>query len=277
MKKKFLGIVCFLYSVVIMYAWISNTLKSYLAPNMQIYLKISIIPMLIIGCVLVFNNKVNYKFKISDLVLLLPIFMIVICGDGNLSVSFAKSKITSISNRVEKKEKLEEKEDDNKQVEVDFEIVDKNSKEKEEKIEDIYFDIEDSTYSYLADYITYIAGARKFDGKTIRVRGFALDYSDYLQDGYFALGKYAITCCAADAEFSGFMIKYDLSKIKYGSWYEVVGVLKVGQDKEGYTVMTIDATSVKEISSKGEEQYVYSCASYGDGKCSDLLKYDLDY
>lgn len=277
MKKKFLGIVCFLYSVVIMYAWISNTLKSYLAPNMQIYLKISIIPMLIIGCVLVFNNKVNYKFKISDLVLLLPIFMIVICGDGNLSVSFAKSKITSISNRVEKKEKLEEKEDDNKQVEVDFEIVDKNSKEKEEKIEDIYFDIEDSTYSYLADYITYMAGARKFDGKTIRVRGFALDYSDYLQDGYFALGKYAITCCAADAEFSGFMIKYDLSKIKYGSWYEVVGVLKVGQDKEGYTVMTIDATSVKEISSKGEEQYVYSCASYGDGKCSDLLKYDLDY
>jgi uncharacterized membrane protein YcgQ (UPF0703/DUF1980 family) len=122
-----------------------------------------------------------------------------------------------------------------------------------------------------------MAGARKFDGKTIRVRGFALDYSDYLQDGYFALGKYAITCCAADAEFSGFMIKYDLSKIKYGSWYEVVGVLKVGQDKEGYTVMTIDATSVKEISSKGEEQYVYSCASYGDGKCSDLLKYDLDY
>ena len=277
MKKKFLGIVCFLYSVVIMYAWISNTLKSYLAPNMQIYLKISIIPMLIIGCVLIFNNKVNYKFKISDLVLLLPIFMIVICGDGNLSVSFAKSKITSISNRVEKKEKLEEKKDDNKQVEVDFEIVDKNSKEKEEKIEDIYFDIEDSTYSYLADYITYMAGARKFDGKTIRVRGFALDYSDYLQDGYFALGKYAITCCAADAEFSGFMIKYDLSKIKYGSWYEVVGVLKVGQDKEGYTVMTIDATSVKEISSKGEEQYVYSCASYGDGKCSDLLKYDLDY
>ena len=69
----------------------------------------------------------------------------------------------------------------------------------------------------------------------------------------------------------------DKSKIKYGKWYEVIGRLKEGTDKEGYSVMTIEATSVKEISSKNEEQYVYPCAQYGDGKCSELLKYDLVY
>ena len=54
-----------------------------------------------------------------------------------------------------------------------------------------------------------MTGAKKFVGKTIKVKGFAVDYSDYLNDGYYALGKYSITCCAADAEFAGFMIKTD--------------------------------------------------------------------
>ena len=267
MKNRFLGITCYIYTAIIIYVWVTDLLKGFLAPNMQIYLKCSVVPMFIMGCVLCFG-KVNYKFKVSDLVLLLPLLMIICCGDGNLSMTFAKSKMTSISNKLENRDKKE-------QLPVDYEVV--SSDKKIDENTEIYFDIQDSTYSYLADYITYMTGAKKFIGKTIKFRGFAVDYSDYLTDDYSAIGKYAITCCAADAEFSGFMVKYDSSKIKYGKWYEVVGVLEEGKDKEGYTVMTVNAISVKEISSKGEEQYVYSCASYGDGKCSDLLKYDLDY
>lgn len=278
MKNRFLGIICLIYSAIIIYVWTFDLINSFLAPNMQIYLKLSLIPMLILG--IVFCFKINYKFKISDLVLLLPVIMLIMAGDGNLSIGFAQSRMTSISNKLEKREKAE---DIQSQVPVDYEIVKKDDKEKEIKVEDnpfedgYYFDIKDPVYSYLADYITYMSGARVFDGKTIRFRGFAVDYSEYLQDGYFALGKYAITCCAADAEFTGFMVRYDLSKIKYGNWYEVEGVLKEGIDSEGYTIMTVEAINVKEISSKKEEQYVYSCYSYGEDKCLELLKYDLTY
>jgi uncharacterized repeat protein (TIGR03943 family) len=264
MKKRFLGIVSIIYSLLIFYVWFTDKLKSFLAPNMQIYLKVSSVVLLIMGLILLLNNRIKYKFKISDLVLLLPIIMVILSGDGNLSLTFAKSKMISKSNKTEERVK-----DD-----TPIEVVDDNT---EYNFDEVYFDIVDYNYSYLADYLTYMKGARKFDGKTIRVRGFAIDYSEFLQDGYFALGKYAITCCAADAEFTGFAVKYDLSKIKYGSWYEIEGVLREGKDREGYTIMTLEAVNVKEIDKKNEEQYIYSCAAYGNGKCDELLKYDLEY
>ena len=52
MKKRFLGIICLLYSGIIGYVWFSDKLKNYLAPQMQIYIKIAIIPLLIIGLVM---------------------------------------------------------------------------------------------------------------------------------------------------------------------------------------------------------------------------------
>ena len=266
MKKRFLGIVSILYSILIFYVWLTGKLNSFLAPNMQIYIKVAAVILLIMGLILLLNNKIKYKFKLTDLVLLLPIIMVVLAGDGNLSMTFARSKIMSKTNKTEDRTK-----DDIPQN------TDDNTDDKNYDFDNVYFDIEDYNYSYLADYLTYMQGAHKFDGKTIRVRGFAIDYSEFLQDGYFALGKYAITCCAADAEFTGFAVKYDLSKIKYGSWYQIEGVLKLGKDKEGYTIMTLEAVNVKEIDSKNEEQYIYSCATYGSGKCDELLKYDLEY
>ena len=263
MKNKFLGIICFIYSIIILYVWISGLMKSFLAPNMQIYLKISVVPMFILGICLSFNN--HYQFKYSDLVLLLPLVMLIVAGDGNLSIKFAQSRMTSISNKYDKREKAT--------IEEPSEIIDVE----DPFVDGYYFDITDSVYSYLADYITYMSGARAFEGKTIRFRGFALDYSEYLTSEYIAVGKYAITCCAADAEFTGFMVKYDPAKVKYGNWYEVEGILRLGVDNEGYAIMTVDAVKVKEINPKSEEQMVYSCSAYGDGRCSELLKYDLVY
>lgn len=265
MMKRFLGITCFIYSFLIIYVWFSGNLNNYIAPNMQYYIKGSIIPLIIMGLVLVTNRKINYKFKISDLLLLIPVILVFFAGDGNLSISIAKVKATSKT--IKNEEEI--------LYDVEYEVVGDNNEE--DNIVDFYFDIEDSIYYSLADYLTYMKGARKYVGKTIKVRGFAVDYSDYLTDDYFALGKYTITCCAADAEFTGFMIKYPNSKIQYGNWYEVEGRLELGKDKDGYTVMTINPVSVKEISNKDEKQYVYSCDTYGNDACKKLLEYDLEY
>lgn len=256
MKKKYLGIVCFIYSLLIIFIWLSGRLDNFIAPNMQIYLKLSIIPMTIMGIVIILN-KIHYKFKSSDLVLLIPIMMIFLAGDGNLTMSLASNKISRFRNN-----------SDDDIIEVDY--------NQDYDFDDVYFDIKDSTYSYLANYITYMTGAKKYVGKTIRVKGFTIDYSDYLLDGYYALGKYAITCCAADAEIAGFIIKTD-EDIKLNEWYEVEGVLEQGKDNEGYNIMVINVINIKKASSKGESQYVYSCETYGKKACEELQKYDLEY
>lgn len=268
--KKFLAFVCFLYASLIIFIWLKGDLNNYIAPNMQIYIKTSVFFLIIIGIVL-FVNKINYRFKVSDLILLLPFILIMFASDGVLSVDIAKVKATSKSRN--KTEINEIKKDENKQNDNIIE----NTPITQNKIEDFYFDIEESTYSYLADYLTYMTGARKYVGKTIKAKGFAVDYNEYLTDDYFAFGRYMITCCAADAEFTGFMVKYPSEKIEYGKWYEVEGYLELGKDNEGYDVMTINPTSVKEVSQGDSNNNVYSCDSYGKGECEKLQKYDLEY
>ena len=270
--KKFLGIVCFIYSSLILYIWIKGDLNNYIAPNMQMYIKGSLIPLIIIGIVLV-TNKINYKFKPSDLILLLPILLVFFSGDGNLSIGVAKVKATA-------KNRTKTEIVDNTQIE-DTKIEDTKTEDIVEssntKIEEFYFDITESNYSYLADYITYIPGAKKYVGKTIKAKGFAVDYSEYLTDDYFTFGRYMITCCAADAEYTGFMVKYPKNKIEYGKWYEVEGYLEQGKDSEGYDVMTINPISVKEVKQGDANNYVYSCETYGKKACDEMLKYDLEY
>ena len=268
MKNKFLGLICLLYSIIIIYVWFFGYLDNYLAPNIQIYLKISLIPMIIMGIFFIFMNF-PYKFKLSDILLLLPLIMIICAGDGNLSTALASNKMMKINRQGNKSlNEVVNKNINNN----DIKVIENEKKDEEE----IFFDVQDSVYSYLADYITYMSGSKKFIGKTIRVRGFVVDYSEYLADGYSAIGKYSITCCAADAEFAGFVIKYDFSKLKVNSWYEVEGVLELAKDAEGYDIVVINPKSVVQIFSN-EKQYVYSCNNYGDGSCSDLLKYDFEY
>lgn len=262
MKKKFLGIVCLIYSGIITYLLIFDKLKNFLAPQMQIYVKVSLIPLLVIGLIIVFTKDNHYNFKIVDLVLLLPLVLIITAGDGRLSSSFASNRTTNFNADNRTKTTIIE-EDTMKDSDYDF------SKP--------YFNIMDSNYIELSNYITFEAKATKFVNKTIKVRGFALTDETFLPKGYFALGKYAITCCAADSEFTGFYVKYDTSKIDKNKWYEVEGVLTQGKDKEGYSIIAINVINIKEIYSQSEEQYVYPCYAYSDNACEKISEYNLEY
>lgn len=263
MKNKYLGIICLIYSTLITYITITNKLKNFLAPNMQIYIKISLIPLTLIGILLLLNKNTKHHFKISDLILLLPIIALITAGDGKLTTSLASNRTiynqtTREKTKSEPETKIEEKTEKKIIEKIDFEIVDEN-------------------YTELASYLTYAPKAIYQEGKTIRVRGFILKKADYLPDGYFSIGKYAITCCAADAGFLGFIVKYDNYKIKDDGWYEIEGTLEQAKDKADYDIMAIKILNIKEIDSKEEEQYVYPCYSYGKGECKEVMKYNLEY
>ena len=119
--KKFLGIICLIYSGIIAYVWIFNEIKNFLAPTMQIYLKVSLFPLVVIGLVLYFEEHIHYKFKVTDIILLLPIIMFVFAGNGRLSASFATNRM-NFSNKVSSK-KVDEYSSDDIKIDIKNTIV----------------------------------------------------------------------------------------------------------------------------------------------------------
>lgn len=292
MSKKYLGFICFLYSLIILYVWISGILKNFLAPNMQLYLKISAFIFIPMGLVLIFNNKVNYKFKLSDLVLLLPLVLLILAGDGRLTASLANNRFNNISsnkntnNEIKKEEQKDEQKDDEEKNIEDIETVLLELPEEKIKItttvpsnteKTYYFDVIDSSYVDLANYLTFGSTSNKYNGYSIRVKGFAVTKSSFLPEGYFLLGKYGSNCCVADSTFTGFYVKYDPSKITRNNWYELTGILKEGKDADGLPIMYIEPDNVTEIDSSKEETYVWPCYTYDDGLCKEIQKYNLEY
>ncbi|MBR3898510.1 MAG: hypothetical protein IKJ43_04465 [Bacilli bacterium] len=241
---------------------------------MQIYLKLSILPLFLMGIILLFNGNVHYKFKISDLVLILPLIMLIMSQDGRLTMSFAGNRMTNFATS---NKNSEVKEDNIEEKTPEVEKVDEKAPEVEKVDEnaEIYFDIVDENYMDLANYITFAPKTDKFIGKTIKVKGFINTSEDYIPNGFYAIGKYAISCCAADAGFVGFIVKKDDTKINDKGWYEIEGILEKSKDVAGYDILTIKPTNIKQIDDNKEEQYVYPCYSYGDGSCNAVGKYNI--
>ncbi len=253
--KKFLGIVCFIYSLIIVLIKLQGNLNNFLAPSMQKYILVSIPILIIMGLVLVFNNNIHYDFKFTDLILLLPLIMLVFAKDGRLTTSIASNKISNTKTS----DVINEEKSDDKQY--DFTNID--------------FDVKDESYITLEEYITYHYNPEKLVGKTIRVRGFVIKETNGIPKNYFMIGKYEVSCCAADAVFGGFLSKYDLNKINSNEWYEVTGVLKLTKNIYNEDSLYIDVKEIKKIDE--EDIYVYPCHNYGDGNCSVMDNYELVY
>ena len=242
MKKRFLGLVCFIYAGIIIYVKLSGNLGNYLAPQMQKYLIISVIPLIILGLVLCINNNIHYKFKISDLILLLPLILLIIAGDGKLSMNLVSNRNNSFNSSNQNKEgHIENSETQDE---------DNNLNEEQEEIDidftDVDYEVEDASYDQLANIITYSDKPDFFVGKKIRVRGFIVKKGlDVLPKGYIAIGKYSISCCAADAGFLGFIAKTN-QNIIHNKWYEIEGILEKAKDKQGYGIVAVKIINVKE-------------------------------
>lgn len=270
MRKRFLGIICLIYSSIIAYVWIFDKLKNFLAPTLQIYIKLSLLPLLVLGIILL-GNKKDENLKISDLILLIPLVFLICAGDGRLTSSLAGNRL--VMNTIKQtigSEEIIEKETD-KGIEESIEKI-----EKENKLEKIDYNIEDSSYSILSIYLSFADKAIEQEGKTIRIRGFVTKDNRISPSGYFGLGKYEISCCVADASFIGFAVKESI-EVEENNWYEIEGTLKkIPSNTQGY-ILGIDPISIKKINEKEEESYVYPCYNYGEDACNVMTKFGLSY
>ena len=267
MKSRVFGVLFIIYSCIVAYLYFTKSISFYLAPKMQIYILISGPIFFLLGiCSLFFKS--DSKFVLSDLILLFPILVLFLAGDGRPSAGFVQNRTSSLSNHANSSNvplKMEQDQsfDVEKYKAVDFKHVD--------------FDITDEVYIGLSDYITYGKYSDRAIGKTIRVRGFIVKDVSYVPENLFAIGKYLISCCVADAGFGGYFAKSeDNSLFEENGWYEIEGVLEYDMDTYGNQVPVIHVVNYKKISSKGEELYVYPCYSYGDGSCKKIIEYHLN-
>lgn len=264
MKNKYLSIISILYSILLFYLYFSNNLKNYLAKSMFIYVIISAIILLIIGLITLLNKESYYKFKIIDLILIIPILMFVLSGNGRLTTSIAINRTINNKNNINTEIKAPEIKYKEEKVDI-----------KEQNNDEIYFDVIDESFVTLSDYLSFDERAYKYIGKKIRVRGFLVDYETILPSNYYSIGRYAITCCVADANYVGFFFKYD-KRIDKDEWYEIEGTLEEFKDTKEFKHLAISVDSIKEIDGMQEEQYVYPCYSYDNGKCTEVSKYNLN-
>ena len=80
-------------------------------------------------------------------------------------------------------------------------------------------EIEDDDYGIW--YIDAMDHPENYEGKTLRFRAMAMTSAQFPK-GYFVPGRAAMTCCANDISFLGFMCKSnDLLKVKNRQWVNV--------------------------------------------------------
>ncbi len=264
MRNKYLGFICLLYSGIIGYVWYTKKLSNFLAPQLQMYIKIALVPLLIIGIVFIFSKKSD-SFRFTDIILLLPLVLLILAGDGRISMTMANNRMGNFGQK---------KNNVTYVGPVEVEEVDEDITY---NFEHPYFKVIDASYDDLSSYLTFMPNAIDYVGKTIKVKGFSVKYGNIVPDGYFALGKYVISCCAADAEFGGFIVKTGDHNIMHNKWYEIEGVLQqMPLNDYGY-VLYIKIINIKEIDETSEEQYVYPCYAYDNGICGETKKYNLNY
>lgn len=100
---------------------------------------------------------------------------------------------------------------------------------------------------------------RQFAGKEIMLSGFVYRDDNMEQDSHFALGRFLVMCCPADAAPFGVMIHAaEAGKLNKDSWVQVRGTIGSAQI-DGKDTMEIRATSITPIDQPASP-YIYTSA-----------------
>ncbi len=148
----------------------------------------------------------------------------------------------------------------NRRVQIIYESIDGSDDEEEE--DDLPFDVnadeidlEDDDYGLW--YLDAMDHPEKYDGKKVRFT--AMVYrGDKLPKGYFVPGRFAMTCCADDITFIGFLCKSQFAeKLKVREFIKLTATVKTEVRRE-YQGPGPVLTAVKiEKGTKPEEELVY--------------------
>ncbi len=117
-------------------------------------------------------------------------------------------------------------------------------------------EIKDEDFGLL--YMDAMENPKNYDGKTIRFKALTAR-SPRLPKGTFVGGRFAMTCCAEDIQYVGFMCNWkQADSVKNKGWYYLTAKVRAVKDKmfNGEVGPMLDITEVKPAK-KPEEETVF--------------------
>ena len=247
MKDKILGIYFVVLSFVIYTLYFVGYLNNFLAAKMIMFSLISATILLVLGLLILFNKIKNLKLSKNTCILIIPLIMIVIANDGKLSLELAKKRGSNLSVSIADKT-------NNNSTSYKPE---ENKENKENKVENNH-EINDDNYIEALNYL-YL-NMDEVKGDTVKISGFAIKDAPFVTEGHFVIGKYVISCCAADAGVVGILVKDSRVKVNDKGWYEIEGVIDVVKDK--YQKETVIIRPKKATPIVPGNMYVYETYTY---------------
>ncbi len=246
MKKTNYSIILIMYSMLFYILHFLNLTKKFLSPKIINYNLITVFIFLIIATYLLLTEEkiktkkeIDKKYNFYSLILFVPFLALFFIGDATLDTKVIKNKSTSLT--------FAQVEDDNKNIgNYDLEKIDLTIKD----------------YNYVEASLEINNNPKNWYGKTVNIRGFVVREASYIPIGYFAIGKYYITCCAADATLVGFTVKADNTmRVEDSGYYDIKGVFVKAKNQKGEDAIAIKAIKIEKV--KEEERQVYDCFAYG--------------
>ncbi|MNZ76587.1 hypothetical protein D3C78_951000 [compost metagenome] len=247
----------------------SGSLHYYIAPDMEIWIAYSTLPLAIMSLGLAYQALFHKESTLCDCerplsvsifknvtmygLFLFPLLLGILLPDQALGSMAAAKKGMTLGSPVLASEQLD----------TMFKSPDKYNVEFAEVAKAIYrqevIEVKPEAYSEIIGAIELFK--EQFVGKTIKISGFVYDDPSSNQKHEFILGRFLVQCCTADANPFGVLITWDPSSyslantLQKDSWIEVQGVLETLQ-RDGKEIIAVSATSINPIP-RPDTPYVY--------------------
>jgi putative membrane protein len=238
------SLVLLVFILFIMSVFIVGDASKYITPSMNVPLMISAVFLIIMFA---FNvpskeDEENFdkKINLSNVFYLLPIIMLIIASNTQLSGAIAGNKMIDIGvNESGASEVISD-------LPEDLESSLKNS--------ETMITIDDKNFS---DVLMEVSNnVKKYVGRQIKVSGFIFNAPGLEQD-QFVIARLRMSCCAADSSIVGFVSKRE-GKYKNDDWYEIEGTLSVEKYKGDTDIPMINVEKIEKIARpKKDKWYVY--------------------
>ncbi|MFD1178998.1 TIGR03943 family putative permease subunit [Paenibacillus puldeungensis] len=235
----------------------SDSLQYYIAPRMKPFIRYSIIPLVIMSLVLVYQAMFGKSSKLCDCerplpvsgfknsvtygLFLLPLGLGMLLPNQAMGSAAAAQKGMSLTSPILAAERIEQFFQAPDPYNVEFTELAKRLYP--EKVIEVRPEIFSETIGAIELF------KEKFRGKSVKLSGFVYQEPKVVGGhNEFILGRFLVLCCTADAAPFGVVITsmQPLEGIGKDSWIEVEGTIEP-QTRQGKEIITIAASHIREI------------------------------
>lgn len=239
--------ICFSLALMLILLITSNTLSLLINPGMQWLVLISILLLACLGIIQLWmlrEKELHRSSWFGYVMLFIPLFLFFFAPPKALDASIGEKKGVSFKNT---------KPAAASQQQIVNDLEDPYKKIKNQMLKQQVIILNDEQYIDYIDTMNFYP--KEFAGKKVKIRGFV--YRDEtIGKNQFVVGRFAVTCCTADASVVGLLVQSKKAKqIKTNEWIEVTGTIQV-TNYDGSELPMVRLESYKKIHPP-KDPYVY--------------------